>query len=286
MNFLRPSLAIAIAGSATALAAFQLPAAAFTVTQNSSSTELLSSLLGSTSGLSNFSVTTTGESDAFGLFKSDPFGFGSGVVLSTGNVTSIPGVNTVGGAVGTFEGDASTILSDDADDIRLNISFDADNTVNKLFLQYVFASEEFVESAANNPFGAGFNDLLEITLNGVNLAKLSDGKTVTISNLVPNAAGPYHPDYINNPPGVDTVLKLDGYTKALNFEGLLKQGERNSLSIRIADVNDSILDSAVFLKAESLSNDTAEAVPEPLTVMGTVAAVALGAKMRQRRSLK
>lgn len=276
----RALLALATASSATTLSVLSAPAFAFTITPNNSSTDLFTTLLGSTPGLSNFSVTTIGDAAAFGTFRSDPFGFGSGVVLSTGRVVDIPGVNSIGGTVGSFDGDASTDLSDENDDIRLNISFDADSTAEKLLLQYVFASEEFVESAANNLFGAGFNDLLEISLNGTNLAKLSDGKAVSISNLVPLADGPFHPDYINNPPGANTALTLDGYTKVLAFEGALNKGARNSFSIRVADVGDDIIDSAVFLKGGSL---TAQAVPEPFTVGGVLVAAFAGLRMRLRR---
>lgn len=70
---------------------------AFTVTQNNLGTQLLNNLLGSTAGLSNFSVRLTGDGRAFGTFSDDPFGLQSGVVLSTGKVTDLAGTNVSDG---------------------------------------------------------------------------------------------------------------------------------------------------------------------------------------------
>jgi hypothetical protein len=88
-----------------------------------------------------------------------------------------------------------------------------------------------------------YNDDFELLLNGTNFAKLTDGKTVTINNLVPNSGdrSTDHPDYIDNPSltGIAAnIIKLDGFTKVLGFEGLLKQNQTNVLSIRIQDVGD------------------------------------------------
>lgn len=160
--------------------------------------------------------------------------------------------------------DLSHYFGDDPDIpdlVSLQISFDADQTASKLFFQYVFGSEEFVEFG-----GTQYNDSFELLLNGINLAKLSDGQTVTINHLVPNPEGPFHPDYINNPVGSSIPTRLDGFTRTLTFEGLLLQNARNTLTINIQDVGDGRLDSAVFLKGQSLGTalpPDVEKVPEP-----------------------
>ncbi|MEG4407958.1 choice-of-anchor L family PEP-CTERM protein [Microcoleus sp. MON2_D5] len=273
----------------TALSLLAAPAMAFSVGPTNNAETLKNNLLGAnTAGLSNFSVSLTGNSAAFGTFTNDPFGLKSGVVLSTGKVADIRGKNRKDNF--TIENsDLSTDFGpegEEGDLTQLNLSFFANSTVEKLVFQYVFASEEFPE------FGnSEFNDDFELLLNGTNLAKLSDGKTVTINNLVPDPynRSTYHPDYIDNPSltGIAAnIVKLDGFTKILGFEGLLKQNQTNVLSIRIKDVGDGKLDSAVFIKGGSVETVQAEPVPEPMTVGGLMAGgamLAAGRKLRNRR---
>jgi hypothetical protein len=273
----------------TALSLLAAPAMAFSVEATNDIETLKNNLLGAnTDGLSNFSVSITGNRAASGIFTNDPFGLSSGIVLSTGKVTDLPGQNrkdneNLGGS------DASTDFwpSDQEGDLtQLNLSFFADSTVEKLFFEYVFASEEFLEYG-----GSRYNDDFELLLNGTNFAKLTDGKTVTINNLVPdkNNRPTDHPDYIDNPSLTGlaaNIIKLDGFTKVLGFEGLLQQNQTNVLSIRIKDVGDGSLDSAVFIKGNSLVTVKAEAVPEPMTVGGLMAGgamLAAGRKLRSRR---
>jgi hypothetical protein len=290
-NMLSPHRIAALTATFTA-AAFSLltaPAMAFSVGATNNTETLKNQLLGTnTVGLSNFSVSVTGNSAAFGTFTNDPFGLQSGVVLSTGRVTDIPGRNLQDNLMinGT---DLNTDLGSrgEAGDLtQLDLSFFADSRAEKLFFEYVFGSEEFPEFG-----GSEFNDDFELLLNGSNLAKLSGGQAVTINNLVPdpNNRSTDHPDYINNPAVTGlaaNIIKLDGFTKVLGFEGLLKQNQTNVLSIRIKDVGDGYLDSAVFIKGGSLVTKKAEAVPEPMTLGGLMAGGAMltaARKLRDRR---
>ncbi len=278
----------------SSLSLLAAPAMAFTVGANNNIQTLTDNLLGPhTAGLSNFSVSITGNPEAFGIFTNDPFGLKSGVVLSTGRVTAIPGPNRkdndfMGGSDLTTDFPPS---GEQGDLTQLNLSFFADSTAEKLFFEYVFASEEFLEYG-----GSTYNDDFELLLNGTNLAKLSDGKATTINNLVPNTnnRSTDHPDYINNPSlrGIAAnIIKLDGFTKVLGFEGLLNKNQTNVLSIRIKDVGDGKLDSAVFIKGDSLGtvkpgSVQPEPVPEPMTVGGLMAGgamLAAGRKLRSRR---
>ncbi|TAG88908.1 MAG: PEP-CTERM sorting domain-containing protein [Oscillatoriales cyanobacterium] len=278
--------------TATFTAAFSLltaPAMAFVVGATNNTETLKNQLLGNqTAGLSNFSVSVTGNSAAFGTFGNDPFGLQSGVVLSTGRVANIPGRNIKDNLM-INGSDLNTDFGPqgEAGDLaQLDLSFFADSTAEKLFFEYVFGSEEFPEFG-----GSVFNDSFELLLNGQNLAKLSDGKAVTINNLVPNAdnRSTDHPDYINNPTVTGlaaSIIKLDGFTKVLGFEGLLKQNQTNILSIRIKDVGDGNLDSAVFIKGGSVRAVPVEQVPEPMTMAGLMvggAMLAAGKKLRGTR---
>jgi len=260
----------------TAMSFLAAPAMAFSVTQTSNLQTLKDSLLGTnTAGLSNFSLSITGNEQAFGTFTGNPFGLDSGIVMSTGRVSDLPGQNS--------GNDLSTSLGSSPGDLaELNLSFFADSTAEKLFFQYVFGSDEFLEYG-----GSSYNDSFELLLNGTNLATLTDGKTVTINNLVPNAydRSTDNPDFIDNSSGLaSTIIKLDGYTQVLGFKGFLKKNDTNVLTVRIKDVGDTILDSAVLIKG---SVGTSETVPEPMTMGGLMAGgamLAAGRKLRARRN--
>lgn len=273
----------------TAMSLLAAPAMAFSVGATNNIETLKNNLLGNnTDGLSNFSLSIKGNGQAFGLFTDDPFGLRSGVVISTGKVTDLPGKNVE--SIG--KADLSTDFGpagEEGDLSELNLSFFADSTAEKLFFKYVFGSEEFLEYG-----GTQFNDSFELLLNGTNLAELTDGKTVTINNLVPNAGdrSTDNSDYVNNPTVTGlaaNIIKLDGYTKVLGFEGLLKQNQTNVLTIRIQDTGDGAYDSAVFIQGNVGTIDPdidSEAVPEPMTVGGLMAGgamLAAGRKLRARR---
>lgn len=248
------------------LSLVSLPAKAFSITPNNNFNQLFNLLLGNTTGLTNFTGSLSGASEAFGVFSGDPFGLGSGVVLSTGRVVDIPGQNT-----GSQNGNVDLSTNFDPvvfepnrlfDVATLEIRFDASATVETLFFQYAFGSEEFPEWA-----GSEFNDFFTLELNGTNLALLNQSvgsdRVVRVNNLASSPTGPFSPDYVNNPAGSATLTKLDGYTRPLTFAGPVVTGS-NLLRIQIADVSDSILDSAVFVKGGTLGTvDPAQPPPPP-----------------------
>ncbi|MEL6385139.1 MAG: choice-of-anchor L domain-containing protein, partial [Cyanobacteria bacterium J06626_18] len=222
-------------------------------------------------------------------FGDSPFGLDSGVVLSTGIAAEIPGPNTVD--VGSSNADLSTAFGPTIgapgallDSAKFEVSFDADETVDQLLFQYVFGSEEFLDFAGSN-----FNDFFTLELNGVNLALLNDSvgsdNLVNVNNLVGSPAGPFSTDYIDNPAGPDTLTKLDGYTQVLTFAGDVNTGS-NTLAIQIADVSDGIVDSAVFIKGESLRTVPVapQAVPEPSAIASLMllGVLSLGASAKGR----
>ena len=269
MKFLSKSTPIITLALSTTFSFYEAPATAFNLTQNNNPSSLITNLLGDTTGLSNFTVELTGDGRAFGIFENDPFSLGLGVALSTGKVTDLAGVNTDDGDFLSL-GNINDLSRDfgvpgaSGDSISMQIDFFADDTKEQLFFQYVFGSEEFVEFG-----GSQFNDSFSLTLNGRNLARLSDEETViNINNLVPKPNGIYHPDFIYNPVGTglaSDITKLDGYTIPLLFKGDLIQNATNTLVINVKDEKDGILDSAVFIRAGTLG--TIE--PSPITNGGS-----------------
>lgn len=276
------TIAALIVAIPAALTLANTPALSFSITRNNISSQLLSNLLGNATGLSNFTINLTGDGRAFGTFQNDPFGLSSGIVLSTGRVIDLSGANTISSGGADLNTDFG-LPNASGDSISLQISFDVDNTTDKLFFQYVFGSEEFVEFG-----GSQFNDSFSLTLNGFNQARLSNGATVNINNLALAPNGIYHPDFINNPVGTgpaSAVTKLDGYTKPLLFEAPLIKNARNTFVINVRDMRDGIYDSAVFLKGGTFGTvrppDIGEGntgrVPEPSSVLGLLSFAVFGA---------
>jgi ELWxxDGT repeat protein len=238
----------------------QASGGAFKIASNLSNEAILNKLLGDTTGLSNISLTVTGDRQAYGTFDGAPFDIDSGIVLSTGKVTDLAGVNNSSGTTSSF---GTSDPDGGFDPITLKIDFNTDNNARQVFFQYVFGSEEFTDFS-----GSAFNDLFTLKLNGVNLAKLSDGKITTINNLTPSATpSTWSADYIDNPQGTGPLsgkVILDGYTKTLTFAGTLLPNAKNTLEIKIEDISDGALDSAVFLKGGSLG------VVDPTTLANAI----------------
>jgi Calx-beta domain/Domain of unknown function (DUF4114) len=238
----------------------QASGGAFKIVSNLSNEVILNKLLGDTTGLSNINLTVTGNREAYGTFDGAPFDIDSGIVLSTGKVTDLAGVNNSSGTTGSF---GTSDPGGGFDPITLKIDFNTDNNSRQVFFQYVFGSEEFTDFS-----GSTFNDLFTLTLNGVNLAKLTDGKTASINNLTPSdKPETWSADYIDNPQGTGPLsgkVILDGYTKTLTFAGTLLPNAKNTLEIKIKDVSDGALDSAVFLKGGSLG------VVDPTTLANAI----------------
>ena len=178
---------------------------------------------------------------------SDPLYLYIGEAGDNGEVAA--GQITVSNSI--INSDLSTDLGkpDPSDDkATLKIEFDAGSAA-KIFLQFVFGSEAFAELG-----GSKFDDVFSLKLNDefFNSARLSDGSSITINNLVPSPipSDNYHPDFIYNPVGIgpaSSQTKLDGYTKTLSFVGDLKSGT-NTLTLEVEDKEDGLLDSAVFIK--------------------------------------
>ena len=188
----------------------------------------------------------------------------SGETLTTGFTASSNRLDTPAdlstdlGAPG-IEGDSSSLTyrftPSDAKGIP-------DPSVTKVTFDFVFFSEELVEYAQS-----GFNDNFKITLNGVNLALLSDGSSASIDTLFsPNAGATasssifniredkINSDFIYNPVGkgpTAALTRADGYSKVLHFTGDVIPGAENVLRFEVNDVRDGLLDSGILIRGGS-----------------------------------
>jgi Ca2+-binding RTX toxin-like protein len=115
-------------------------APAFTVAQTGDATALLNKFLSADAlaNLQNIKVKVIGDSRAFGTFANDPFGLNDGLVMSTGRVKDLPGVNRGNGSPKAPGTDLSTNLGSATqgsfpDKVALEIEFDSTEANKNLF---------------------------------------------------------------------------------------------------------------------------------------------------------
>jgi hypothetical protein len=172
------------------------------------------------------------------VFPQEGTSFG---ILATGRVESAddPDTNnseTLGGG-GTGD-DVSFQLgglnnSQGNDLVELTLQLTAPVASDCLLFRFAFFSEEFPDFV-----GREFNDTFTALLNGSNIAFDTNGNPIDVNtNFGFNPANP-------NP---NTGTTYDGTTGLLEAAGPVVGGSTNTLVLRIEDLGDSILDSAVFL---------------------------------------
>lgn len=219
---------------------------------------LVASLVGPGVTYSNVSYTgTQGAGTASGGNFSGGqtiFGIDEGVMLCSGRVLNSLGPNDSDG-ISTGLG-----LPGDAD---LNAAFGGINTYDatvlefdfvptgsEIFVEYVFASDEY------NEYANSYSDAFAFFLNGVNIAKIT-GTNIPVSCGSVNL-GSYSQFYKNNDRtdfGVNCPydIEADGMTTKFTASGPVNLNVSNHIKLVIADKNDSALDSWVFLHGGTFS---------------------------------
>jgi subtilisin-like proprotein convertase family protein len=241
---------------------FLQTSAQITVTGGMTATQLANILAGSNIVVSN--ATLTGAAVASGTFNAtnQNIGMNTGVILSTGNISTAPGPNTAGntsnqlGTNGTSQMDsiAGTATHD-------AIILEFDFTVQSEFIQfdYIFASEEYPEYAPPNT--STFNDVFAFFISGPgivgqqNIALIPNtSNPVAINNINAVTNNQY---YISNTGG--QALSFDAYTTVLTArkDGLTPCMTYH-LKLVIADAGDSKYNSAVLLEENSLVQGTVD----------------------------
>ena len=274
-------------------------ASAITVTQDTSAASLVSTLFTGSPGLtitgSSLSGHVDGAAASSGTYTNaaGTYGIGSGVILSSGNVSDYgTGPNAEGGRTTNFGGlNASpatagqeTLLDpitggglDHFDATQLDITFDAGATVSQIFFNVVFGSDEYAEFV-----GSSFIDAFGIYLNGVNIATFA-GDPVNIDHPSMAFLGGTELDGILDPTGGagDPIML---------FSGLVTPGSTgNTLTFIIADSGDSQLDSTVYIEGFGTSDPGGGTpgggiqVPAPASVPLFMLGLAGLAWMRRRR---
>jgi len=254
------------------------PAFSMTITVMDNAQNMAQSLVGA--GVTISSVSYTGANEASGYFSGGAaagIGIDEGIVLTSGFASNVDGTsNTSDEITGVNGASGSAILNQlvpsyttyDATILSFDFSLNGPaGTTGDIFFNYVFGSEEY-----NEWVGSEYNDVFGFFVDGTdvtnNIALIPGTSTAVSINNVNNASKPsFYNDNDPSDTAVPFAFEYDGFTDVLQAQILgLNAGEIHTISLAIADAGDEVLDSGVFLQAESFS-DTPTSVPEPATML-------------------
>ena len=193
--------------------------------------------------------------------KKSNIGLDSGLILSTGKVIDAIGPNNIGnkGSSNNLPGDADLqLLSPNFPTFDATwISFSFSPQANQVKFRFVFASEEYPESIAKN-----FNDVFGFFISGPgftgaqNIALVpTTNDPISIQTINANTNSAY---YIDNTNG--TSVQFDAFTKVIEITAIVQPCQDYTLKFAIADVQDFIFDSGIFIEAQSFQSIDPRAV--------------------------
>ncbi len=184
---------------------------------------------------------------------------GSGIVLSSGLVTSIPNTNTLGWWSNVTNTGGNNYFRDfpaqtgttrhggrlqERDENEITFDIDVPEGVVAVQADFVYASEEFPEWS-----GTGYADGFAFIVDGVNYARLPDGRPVSLLSQGDNVHFMTNGDSADASVPLAADLEYDGVTRILELMAPLNPGHRQTVTIVVADTGDEIYDSAVFLSS-------------------------------------
>ena len=236
-------------------------------------------------GVSVSNITYTGSASSIGLFNTGAIpgnlGIDSGIVLSTGLVSGMPGSASVNASTNTNGGsDAqlASLISQTIYDAAV-LEFDFVPLSDTIKFNFVFGSEEYPEyvSSYNDVFGffiSGFNPLGGMYSNqNIALVPGTTNTPVSIYNVNNGSAntGPCTncQYYINNSNG--TFVKMDGFTTVLTAQAWVFPCFTYHIKIAIGDAGDHVYDSGVFLEAGSFTSNVATLMQSTSSSIDTIA---------------
>ena len=197
-------------------------------------------------------------------------GINSGIIMTTGTV-----VNNSNGPQGPNNKESVSFDNKAGGFGLLSNIIGGATTLNAAYLQmdiipqsdtvrfkYVFGSEEYPKFAPPN--SSTFNDVFAFFISGPgisgqqNIAKLGNGTTVSINNINAITNSNY---FIYNGNGTESpfnnsnkYIQYNGFTSVLEAVAKVQCGKTYHLILAIADVEDGLYDSGIFLEANSLKS--------------------------------
>jgi hypothetical protein len=200
-------------------------------------------------------ITRRGWPRSMGWFngRQSNIGIDEGILLTTGWVGIAPGPNDVEdasfAALAPGDADLSALVGRITFDACV-LEFDFIPYQDTVSFEYVFASEEYEEYV-----GSPFNDVFAFFISGpgitgkYNIARIPGTDMPVAINNVNHITNSHY--YINNDGG--QTVQYDGFTTVFKALSPVVPCETYRLKLAIADVQDNVLDSGVFLKKGSFN---------------------------------
>ena len=269
-----------VAGTAFISLSGATVAQAISITPTSNGNDLVNEILGTGITVVPGSITYTGAAGASGIFTdglSSGIGIDKGIILTSGSAVSAEGPNT-SDATSTNNGlpgdsDLNGLIPGFTTNDATILEFEFETTGGDVFFKYVFGSEEYNEFT-----NSSFNDVFGFFLDGTNIALIPGTSTPVAINTVnggnPLGSGASNPGLFNNNDPSDGGpffdIEYDGFTNVFTAQALGLSAGTHTIKLAIADAGDFILDSGVFIQANSFSDQPSD-IPEPSVVMGLLA---------------
>ncbi|MCH7784898.1 MAG: choice-of-anchor L domain-containing protein, partial [Bacteroidetes bacterium] len=231
---------------------------------------LINSPCAVTSNYSSITGTDFGEGNGIASFDANGsnFPYQTGIILSSGFVSSAPGPNLILNSDGGFgwPGDADLEANTTATNTNnaSYIQFDFVPFVTQISFNFLFASEEY-----NQNFECQFSDafafILTDQITGMvqNLAVLPGTNIpIEVTNIHPDVPGQcpaineiYFDKYNFEPFNIaaDAAIDFNGQILSLTAQGDVIIGNPYTIKLVIADEEDTLYDSVVFLEAGSFN---------------------------------
>jgi gliding motility-associated-like protein len=206
---------------------------------------------------------------SYGFFDASgtTFPFQSGVVLSTGRLSNVPGPNTSlsddDAAGWNGDSDLETVLNETNTINATILEFDFTSIASQISFRYLFASEEYQEG---NPNTCQFSDLFGFLIRPIaeqqytNIALVPNTQTpvkvTTVHPEIPNGCEAENEFYFESWNGSNVPINFNGQTKVLTATADVVPNETYHVKLVIADEQNFRYDSAVFLEAGSFQLST------------------------------
>ncbi len=222
------------------------------ITEGVTGADLAEAILGEESGCTVSDIQITGDDRAAGIFSSgDGLGFETGVVISSGMASDITKdsfeyADTQLGQAG--DTDLTELTGEDTNDAFV-LEFNFVPESDGIFFNYRFGSE--------NDFSGFSDDAFAIFVNGTNVALLPNGARVSVANI---GHGSYYES--NNDNHLNNVFS--GFSIELTATAAVNAGETNHMKIAVADIWDTMVDSACFIGAGTFQTNSSPVVQNPI----------------------
>ncbi|TXE16947.1 T9SS type B sorting domain-containing protein [Psychroserpens burtonensis] len=243
--------------------------------QSFTAQELIENILIDSNCIDNVTVTNvvggnfSSSDQSYGFFDATgtTFPFDTGIVMSTGRLSNVPGPNTTlsddDAPNWTGDTELETILNETNTTNATILEFDFTSVATEISFRYIFASEEYQEG---NPNTCNFSDLFGFLIRPItgtqytNIALVpgtnTPVKVTTVHPEIPGGCPAENEAYFESFNPSDAPINFNGQTKILTATAQTMPNETYHVKLVIADEQNFRYDSAVFLEAGSFRLST------------------------------